>query len=343
MKLLILVMVLSFFSPLAFAKVKEFGSLQLCLKQVQEGKDNKASECYDLALPWAHSKSIFGKALYLKSLKFYLWGGSDRGSFESIGRKLTEYYQRHLEPVLTPAAVARLQDDEIATLFEALQETHFYAHISISSDVALEKLNTAFAEMELRKIATNNHALQLFRAFLKSNKWTYAQALKVRWKSLANELLPFTIVKDDIAKDDLGYYALSSDLSKLVLNKFDYKNGIKILISGDCHFAEDAFKILSQNKDLSKLIAQQALVIGGTDFRAIDRLRKQYPNFEVHVTHNPSDWFKAGVDTFYMPNFTFFLDGQRTYTFHGVNTNLVSDFCRGLKSIEMKLPPSCTR
>lgn len=195
--------------------------------------------------------------------------------------------------------------------------------------------------MEDRKIATDSQASELFRAFVKSNRWTEAKALKARWKSLSKETTPAIRVEDEVSTEDLGYYSLSSDLSDLILRKFEYKNGMRILISGDCHFAIDAFKILNQKKDFSELMAQRGLVIGGTDYETIHQLRKQYSNFEIHITHNPSSWFKMGVDIFIMPSFTFFKDGKRTYSFNSVSSNLVGDFCRGLKSTGMKLPNSC--
>jgi hypothetical protein len=44
-----------------------------------------------------------------------------------------------------------------------------------------------------------------------------------------------------------------------------------------------------------------------------------------------------------MPSFVFYKDGKITYKFSGVTKYLVSDFCRGLESTGMNLPPSCKR
>jgi hypothetical protein len=315
--------------------------LRLCLKEAESYQDEQIAKCYDLALPWAHSSSLMGRALYSKILQLYLSGGADRGHFSSIGKKLFTYFQTHLEPQINFSTIAKLENAELEAVFEALQGTQFYSVLTTPGDAVLTKLNLIFTVMETRKTATEPRAVQFFRALLTSNKWNEAKTLQARWPVLVQEVIPNIRIQDEVTASELGYYSLSPDMSELVLKKFDPSTGTTILISGDCHYAIDAIKVLDQKKDISDLMAQHGLVIGGTDYKAIDQMRKQYPNFEVHVTHNLSSWFGAGVDVFIMPSFSFIKDGKMTYRFTGTGENLVGDFCRGLKSTGMKLPSSC--
>lgn len=302
--------------------------------------------CYDKALPWAHSSSVQGKALYVQVLQSYLGSDSDRASFQSLTEKLADYYLRHLDAEITPQAVVSWNDLEISTVYDGVTIVEFYTSKILQADVALKKYAAVFENLEQRKLATERQAHYLYAALLSNGQWLEASKILKRFPALSSSPIPMVANPELSPTAQLGYYVVSPDLKTMTLKYFDRNNGPRIVISGFCHLAEDLVRALHQETEIAQIMKQHGLVINPNDFteldfQKMDSLRKEFPEFEFHPVSSSGAWFAAGFNTFSSPSISFLKDGVVKYEIPGVSRYAVADFCRGLESIGLSAPKNC--
>jgi hypothetical protein len=267
-----------------------------------------------------------------------------RSSYESSAKKLANYYFAYLDKELTSQLIHSLSNNDLSILIESLFSIEFYTGITFNKSVALNKFLNVFKEMEIRKIATIEQAQNIYTALLRYGNWADSREVLKSWPTISPSIMPIIEDIEKISDDELGYYVLSADLKTLDLKKLNNDKGPKIIMFADCHFAFDVFKYLGQEKDLTEIMSQWGLVVGGYDFDKIDLLRKQFPSFEIHPMHVQGSWFQKGFDIFSSPSTVFLKDGIIKYRTTGsTGRYIVSDFCRGLDSIGLALPLSCTK
>ena len=346
MRLLTFIMLLLLIHAISCTHSGNFVEVKSCINKVFDeppGNSELASKCYDMALPLALSNSLHGKALYLRTLETYLASGTDRLSYDSIGRKMSHYYLKFISQHIQATTLKDLDNDSLIDLFEALYGTEFYASIVLPDSQTLPNLELIFKEIARRNIASQKNVEDFYQALLKAAQWEKARILTSQWEFLKKEYLPRIVTSVPMREDELAYYQLSPDLNSLELKKFEYKNGAQILMVGDCHLASDAMKLLSGHGQFSNLMKNKGLVIGRDSLKEIGSLRNKYPAFEIRIPYRPGAWFQKNIDTFSMPSFYFFRDGVIKYQFSGMTKYLTEDFCRGLKSIDLEAKDHCRK
>lgn len=344
MKIALLLVFLGFF-PLT-VNATGIEEVRLCLnslpQQKPQDRDVAAEACYQLAKPFAYSKSLLGRFLYFRALVFRQRPDGEH-SYQPIADKITAYYRAQLDKSLRHSDLRILPTKSLDEILVSLDLGLFYPSLVYVDPAGLKQMSRVFREIERRKKATVEQAMMVRNTLLQNSEWALSQKLTKRWPQLSP--LPEFVNEALLLPEDLGYLSLSEDLTKLTLKRFPLQTGPKIVVNAfsDCPFAIEAFRELSTRTEFVTAMKNFGLVTtnaNNTDYREIDSLRKQFPAFELHPLFKVGAWFQM-MRISSSPDFRFLLNGKIEHSFSGSRSDLQENFCLGLSKIGLMDPAAC--
>ncbi|MNK38589.1 hypothetical protein D3C87_571820 [compost metagenome] len=323
-------------------------TVQSCLQDVMKEPDYKRSQelsvlCLELAKPLEFSKSLSERAVYLSTLIAKKSSEPNEHRLENIVNAAQPYYRQWLKKSITSTQLKKLNNEDLASVYEGLSTLGFYSSLIGAEQSPLYSSLKTFEELTRRSLGNFEQAQDIYLMAISYRNWPKAREIVQNWPGVEPQPLPEIISNPTLDRTKPLYYSLGSSKNTFEENVFISPPGPYIVAVAGCHMATDSFRELSTKTDLRSIMTAYGLTIASSrevDLDKIRSMRDLYPAFEIHPVINSAQWFALGLSTESTPTFYYMYDGVIKYKSYG-GTETVNEFCRGLKTIGLGATPSC--
>jgi hypothetical protein len=251
---------------------------------------------------------------------------NERGDSE---RLIAEAFATLTAAELDSTAIKSYDTRTLELLFQA---TTVVANDASRSDL-IPVMETIFGEAYGRGFV-GDMIEQLHRAFVRERDWDKAKALQLRfpWKALN---VPEVHVGSGPV-DGPAVYEVSHDGKVLTLQQVDIASRpiIVAVVSGGCHFSQEADAAIAADPRLSQALAEIAIYVdaspSASNLTAIAE-NNRTQKYKVRVLHKASGW--PGLDFRRTPSFYFLKDGHIVHSVVGMGPNLAAELRMGLTKL----------
>jgi len=242
-------------------------------------------------------------------------------------------YERRLAKDLTPDGAAKLNDDELKTLFDAAHAAAFYSE----ADSPVRGLETVSAELERRGRSTAEQRRKLYEGYAVTRRFNDAR--RVRLEHPDDGIAPLPEVLESaaaLAAVSRRAYEVSKDGKTLTLTVVPWGAGpqIVMLTSPFCASSKNASADIDSAPQLKAVFAAHALRLQAPKL-ALSAAELQEGSL---VAYKRTDW--PGLDLGVTPIFYFYKDGKLRHEVVGwPSVKRKADILTGLARIGL-WPPS---
>ena len=237
---------------------------------------------------------------------------------------------------LTPGRIKTYDTRTLEVLFEAAALAADYSDRPELTRV----MEDAFEESYKRGFI-GDMIKQLHTRYVAERRWDKARAL---YKRFSDDSLKVPEVREPSASvSGPAVYEVAPDGKSMTLRPLDIKSRplIVAVVSGGCHFSQDADAAIAADPRLSQALADNAVYVDPSRYslqleRIAENNRTQ--KYKVFVLYKASGF--SGLDFRETPHFYFLEDGRVVHDVLGMGPDITARLREGLTKIGLAAPPS---
>lgn len=255
-----------------------------------------------------------------------------KGASSAIRPLHDRYLREHLRQV------SSLSDNALHDLFQALEVAFFYASTGDYGrrDTYLDGMAVSFDELSKRRVVRSREAEAYFKGLLSRRKFSKLSELRSMFQDGLQPRMPSFNIQTVPVKARAAYELTPSNKLEIASDLVPDDGTYLVIVIG-CHFAEDAARAISQDLELTNLLAGGRVIWllreSETDPLAVKEWNEKFPAFRAHIAYDHAGW--EGVNFTSTPTFSFFRNGRLITSAVGWGSSGVEDLRGGLKSIAL--------
>jgi len=226
-------------------------------------------------------------------------------------------YDQMVAPVRKDKGLDRLDDDDLDTLYRAAQLAVFYTHDQGHVLDMVSFLNG----LQERGLASKNHYVQMYEAFIGARMLTEAQALARQHPMPELEVLPELHEAAGVVPGHPTEWVVNPSERELLRRNVDLHQSAQVVIVSHplCHFSKAAMRDIQADPVLSEVLRAHATWLAPQDnhinFDVVQKWNQGHPGQEIALAFRRDDW--PMIDSWATPTFYFLKNGEVTAKVEG--------------------------